>query len=530
LVEAELLYQRGLPPQATYVFKHALIRDSAYESLLKSTRQQYHLRIAQALEERFPDLVDTQPELLAQHYTEAGLLTPAIAYWQQAGQQAVERSANVEAISHFTQGLEVLKSLPDTPERAQRELTLQIALGVPLLATEGWGAPRMGQAYARARALCQHVGDVHQLCSALIGLWAFYLARSEPRTARELGEQLLHLAQSGQDPAFLLEGHLALGNTLLWSGEPAPAHTHLEQGIALYHPQQQRSHVFLYGHDPGVWCRCFAAWALWTLGYPERALTRSREALTLAQEASRPHILTNALGYVTRLHQLRWEVPVTQEYAEAEMVLARDHGFWFQLAEATFFQGWALAEQGRGEEGIAQMRQGLAAWQATGAEIGRTHYLALLADAYGKAGQAAEGLRALAEALALVEQSGERWWEAELHRLKGILTLQSTASSRPILDQPQASKDKAKEVNVRHLTPSTQVEVETCFRQSLAIARRQQAKSWELRAAVSLARLWQQQGKRDAARELLAPVYGWFTEGFDTADLQEAQVLLEELA
>jgi TOMM system kinase/cyclase fusion protein len=523
LVHAELLYQRGLLPQATYLFKHALIQDAAYQSLLRSTRQQYHQRIAQVLEAQFAETIETQPELLAHHYTEAGLISQAIPYWQQAGQKAVERSANVEAISHLTKGLEWLKTLPDTPERAQQELTLQIALGVPLTATEGWGAPRMGQAYARARELCQQVGDTPQLCSALIGLWAFYLARSEPRTARELGEQLLRLAQRVQDPALLLEAHVALGNTLVWLGEFAPAHAHLEQGIALYNPQQHRSHIFLYGHDPGAWCLGFAAWALWHLGYPDQALTRSHEALTLAQGASHPRILANALGYAAELHQLRREVQATQELAEAEMLLSREHGFMFFLAEATCFRGWALAEQGQGEEGIAQIRQGLAAWRATGAEIKWTYYLTLLAEAYGKAGHVDKGLTVLAEALTILDKSGERRWEAELYRLYGELSLHIG----------EADTGRAGDKHILSDSSMPRVPVSSpqeAFQKAVDIARKQQARSLELRAAMSLSQLWQQQGRGAEARQLLGEIYGWFTEGFDTADLQEAKALLETLS
>jgi predicted ATPase len=303
----------------------------------------------------------------------------------------------------------------------------------------------------------------------------------------------------------------------------------LEQGIALYNPQHHRSHVFLYGHDPGVWCRFFAAWALWHLGYPDQALTRSHEALTLVQGSSHPFILANALGYIAMLHQLRREVQATQERAEAEMVLAHEHGLGFMLAEATFLRGWALAEQGQGEAGIAQMRQGLAAWQALGAELFRPYYLALLAEAYGKGGQSEEGMRVVTEALALVAQSGEHRGEAELYRLKGTLMLQSKTSHGPVPDPSQTRQDKSEEAGTQHPAPHTQAEVESCFRQALDIARRQQAKSWELRAAMSLARLWQRQGKRAEAYQLLAEIYDWFTEGFDTADLQEAKALLEEL-
>ena len=273
LVEVELLYQRGLPPQATYLFKHALIQDTAYQSLLKSKRQQYHQQIAQVLEARFSDIKETQPELLAHHYTEAGLIEQAIPYWQQAGQRASQRSAHVEAISHLTKGLELLKTLPDTPERAQQELTLQIALGAPLQATKGFGAPEVERVYARARELCQQVGETPQLFPVLCGLWLFYTARAESQTARELGEQLLSLAQSVQDSALLLQAHHALWTTSFFLGEFALAREHAEQGMTLYDLQQHRSHAFLYGgHDPGVCGRGFEAWASWHLGYPDQAL------------------------------------------------------------------------------------------------------------------------------------------------------------------------------------------------------------------------------------------------------------------
>src|SRR5712692_1976132 len=267
LVEAELLYQRGLSPQARYIFKHALIQDTAYQSLLKSARQQYHQQIARILEERFAETKGTQPELLAHHYTEAGLNAQAIPYWQQAGQKAVERSANAEAISHLTKGLELLKTLPDTPERAQHELTLQLTLGAPLMATKGYAASEVESIYVRARTLCQQLEDTPQLFSALRGLWVFYHLRAESQTAHELAEQLLHLAQRLQDPAFLLEAHYALGATWLWqAGELTRGLEQVERGIALYNAQQHHSHAFLYGQDPGVFCRVAAACALWFLG------------------------------------------------------------------------------------------------------------------------------------------------------------------------------------------------------------------------------------------------------------------------
>ncbi len=504
LVEAELVYQRGLPPQATYTFKHALVQDAAYQSLLKSTRQQYHQRIARVLEEQFPETAETQPELLAHHYTEAGLREQAIIYWQRAGERAIERSANLEAISHLTKGLEVLKTLPDTPERTQQEMILQTTLGRALIATKGQAAPEVEQAYTRARELCQQVGETPQLFPVLLGLWMFYVNRGELQTAHELGEHLLSLAQRVQDPALLLQAHRVLGVTLYLLGEFVPARAHLEQCITLYNPQKHRSHGFLYSFDPGMVGESYVAHILWYLGYPDQALKRSHYAFTLGREVSHPLSLALALDFAAILHQLRREGQAAQAQAEAAVTLSTEQGFPYWLAWGITLRGWALAEQGEVEEGIAQMRQGLAAYRATGAEVWRPYYLALLAEAYGKDGQVQEGLRVLAEALATVNKTGMRLREADLYWLKGKLLLAQSA-------------DHA-------------AEADSCFHQALDIARHQQAKSWELRAATSLARLWQSQNKRQDAVDLLTPVYGWFTEGFDTADLQDAKAMMGELA
>jgi predicted ATPase/class 3 adenylate cyclase len=494
LVDAELMYQQGVPPQATYLFKHALIQDAAYQSLLRSTRQQYHQRIAQVLETQFPETTETQPELLAHHYTEAGLSAPAVAYWQRAGQRAIERSANVEAITHLTKGLEILKSLPDTSSHIQQELAFQIALGVPLAATRGFAAPEVEHAYARARELCREVGESPRLFPVLAGLWRVYLVRGEVQTARELGEQLLALNPRAHDP---------LGIALFFVGELAAALTHLEQGFALYDPQKHRSHAFRATQDPAAACLTYAAVVLWLLGYPERALQRSHQAVTMTQELAHPLSLACALDYAATLHQFRREGHAAHACAEAAVALAAEQGFAVYFAHGMVLRGWARAEQGQAEEGRAQINSGLEAWRTTGAEVQRPYYLALLAEAYGKSKQAEEALEVLAEALALVAKTGECWWEAELYRLRGELLLQQSSDN--------------------------QVEAETCFHHALEIARMQQAKSFELRAATSLARLWQQQGKRQEAHDLLAPVYNWFTEGFDTADLQDAKALLDEL-
>jgi class 3 adenylate cyclase/predicted ATPase/energy-coupling factor transporter ATP-binding protein EcfA2 len=505
LVEAEIVYQRGVPPQATYTFKHALIQDAAYESLLKSTRQQYHQRIAQVLEAQFPDTALLQPELVAHHYTEAGLSAHAVLYWQQAGQRAVERSAYAEAITHLSKGLAVLKTLSDTPERLQQELDLQLALGPALVVIRGPASPAVAQAYARAQELCQQVGETPQRFRVLWGLWRFYNNRAEYQRARALGERLLRLAQQVHDAALLLEAHHALWATLLGSGEFASARAHLEQGRGLYDPQQHHAHARLYGgHDPGVCGLSHAALSLWILGYPDQALQSLREALTLAQALAHPPSLAPALDFATMQYQSRREHQAVHERAEALMALATEQGFAQHVAQATIMRGWALAAQGQGAEGTAPMRQGLAAHQATGSARQRPYY-PLLAEAYGSIGQTAEGLSLLAETLATVDRPGERGWEAELHRLQGALLL-AQAGERPQVP-----------------------EAEACLHQALDVARRQQAKSWELRAATSLSRLWQQQGKRAEAHALLAPIYGWFTEGFDTADLQEAKALLEAL-
>jgi class 3 adenylate cyclase/predicted ATPase len=502
LVEAELLYQRGMPPQATYVFKHALIQDTAYQALLKGTRQQYHQRIAQVLEQQFPETVAMQPELLAQHYTEAGLAEQAVGYWYKAGQRAHERSAHVEAIGHLRKGLAIFTTLPDTLEHHQQELNVQVTLGRVLMATKGVGAPDTGAAYHRARELCQKVGETPQVFPVLGGLVIFYINRGEPQTARELGAQMLSLAQRVRDPAALANAHILLGNTLYFLRAWDVARTHLEQGIAFYNAQQPRTQGFLTETHQGVFGLIRLAQVLWSLGYPDQALERSREALTLARELAHPASVASALLFAAEVHMYRREGQSTYEQAEAAFELAREHGFAFRVAQATILRGWTLVEQGQGETGIAQMRQGLAAFRATGAELARSYYPALLAEAHGRMGQREEGLQVVAEALARSDSSGGG--EVELYRLKGELLLTRSAE---------------------HHT-----EAERCFRQALEIARHQQAKSLELRAAMSLSRLWQRQSKRAEARELLAPIHDWFTEGFDTPDLQEAKALLETLA
>jgi class 3 adenylate cyclase/predicted ATPase len=504
LVEAELLYQRGLPPQATYLFKHALIQDTAYQSLLRSTRQQHHQRIAQVLEERFPENCETQPELLAHHYTVAGCAEQAVVYWQRAGQQASDRLAHLEAISHWRTGIELLTTLPATPEHTQQALTLYIALGAALIITKGMAAPEVAQAFTQARALCQQGGEPSQLAPVLLGLWRFYHAQSQFHPALEIGDTLLHLARRTDDPALAVIAHYALGCPWLWLGALAVARRHLEDAIDCYTPDQRRAPVFRMGQDLGVACRFYAAQSLWLLGYPAQALAHLHEALTLAHALSHPLSLAWALCRAASFFQCCRDVAAVLEQAEAAVVLTTKQGATQWVAQGRVFLGWALAMQGQGEVGRVQVHQAITAVRAGRQTLFVPYLYIVLAEVCDHLGHTADGLQALAEAQTLIEQYEERCWEAEVCRLRGVL----------LLRQPE--------------TP--QAEAEAWLQRALDVARRQEAKSLELRAAMSLSRLWQQQGKRAEAYALLASIYGWFTEGFDTADLQEAKVLLEELA
>jgi predicted ATPase len=506
LVEAELLYQRGVPPEATYTFKHALIQEAAYQTLLKSTQQQYHARVARALEAQFPQIAESQPEVLARHYTQAGLGGPAVAYWERAGQRAAERSAAAEAISHVSQALALLANLPDTAERAQRELSLQLMLGPALMAMKGQAAPEVGRAYARARELCRQVEDPAKLFRVLRGLWNVYVVRADLTPARELAEQLLTLARRMDDTGLLVAAHRSLGVTLFYLGELESARTHLARGLTLYASIQRDTDAVLYGEDPAVGCGAFLAWTLWLLGEMDQARQRVDDAVARARRLAHVPSLAFALNYAARLHQHGREREATLAVVEELIALSEAHGFAQRLATGRLQRGWAQADGGDLAGGLAEMRQSLAAYQATGGEVARPFFLAVLAETCAKAGHTDEGLAALAEATALAQTRGERWWEAELHRLRGQLSLAQGPGS------PAA------------------VEAEDSLREALDRARGQRAKWLELRAALSLSRLWGDRGKREQARDLLAEVYGRFTEGFDTADLREAQALLRELS
>jgi tetratricopeptide (TPR) repeat protein len=503
MVEAELLYQSGVVPRAKYYFKHSLIQEAAYESVLKSRRQQVHLQIARTLEEQFPVIAETEPELLARHCTAANLKEKAIVYWQRSGDMAVKRSANKEAISHLTMGLDLLKTLPDGAERARQELTMLATLGAALIATKGYSAPEVERGIIRARELCGQLGETPQLFPAIFKLCVYWLLRGELRTAQEIGEQLVHLARTANDPDLLLEAHNGLGSALFYLGELIPAREHFAKTSEIYDPKRHSSHAFIYGLDPGVLGLSYDARALGYLGYLEQARARMEQALTLARNITHPFTLASAWHCAGEVHRQRGEAQATLECAERELELAREQGFPLWIALAQIYRGWALARLGHHKEALATIPRGIADYRATGAEMAVPIFLGLLAEAYDQAGQTDEGLRVLAEATAIVQRTDDRSsGAADLYRLRGDLLL---AISRH--DEAEASLHRA-----------------------LVIARRQQAKSPELRATMSLARLLEKRGYRREARAMLTAIYGWFTEGFDTATLKAAKTLLEELS
>jgi tetratricopeptide (TPR) repeat protein len=454
LVNAELLYQRGRPPRARYFFKHALIQDAAYASLLRSTRQHYHRQIAQLIEKQFPDLVETQPELVAHHYTEAGCHEQAVDYWQRAGQRAIERSAHAEAIRHLDKGLEVLSNVPDTSERAQQELTILMALSLPLRVTQGF-VPELERTFTRALALCEQIGDSPRRFQALSGLTRFHTIGGNLQMARELGQQSLLLARETQDPENLAEAHLPLGTALVPLGMFEAARAHLLQSETLYDPSRHQSLAIRLGADPRVPCWGYDSWILAILGYLGQSLQRSHDTLTLAQDQAHPFGLTLALNFAAGVHIYRREWPEVRAQAEALLALATEHGFVTFVATGNLHRGMALVEQGELEEGIRQMLQGLASLQATTIQPWAFWY-AYPAEAYAKLGQPAEGLRLVDEALSIMRTTGERYWEAETYRVKGELTLQSGV--------------------VTSRESGAQKEGEECFLRALDIAREQRTK------------------------------------------------------
>jgi tetratricopeptide (TPR) repeat protein len=499
---------------ARYGFLHALYQEFWHERVSVGQQQQWHLRIGERKEVAYGQRAGEIAAELALHFEQGRDYRKAVHYLQQARENAARRSAYQEVINHFTTGLELLKTLADTPERVQQELTLQLALGDALVAVKGYTVPDVEKTLTRAWKLCQQLGETPQFFPVLLRLWLFYRNRAELQTAHGLAEQLIRLAQSAQDRYLLSLAHWTLGCTLYLLGELTSARPHLEQAITLYDPQQHPRPT-VHTADPRVNCLSYASWTLWTLGYPDQGLQRSHEALALAGGLSHPFSLAFALWFAAVCHLFRREEQVAREQAEVVMTLSTEQGFPFWLAAGMGVRDCALAEQGQVQEGIAQMRQSR-----------EPYYLALLAEAYRKMGQVEEGLAVLAKALALVDKTGQRMGEAELYRLKGELTLQKKARGWRLETSPSSPQASSLQPQVSRVVEQ---ETEGYFLKAIEIARRQSAKAWELRAVMSLSRLWQRQCKKAEARRMLAEIYGWFTEGFDTKDLQEAKTLLEEL-
>jgi predicted ATPase/class 3 adenylate cyclase len=503
LVGSGLVFRRGTPPRATYSFKHALVQDAAYATLVRAKRQRLHARIAAAIEQHFPETVQAQPEFLAHHYMEAGLAEPAIDYWLRAGQRAIARSAMAEALAQLRNGLDLLAGLPEADQR-RRELDLQVALGVALMATQGWAAPEAGRANARARELCEQIGATAQLWPVLYGQWVFHGVRAEHNAAREVADEFLRRAQDHQEASATVVAHRVSGTGAFWRGEVAAARPHLERALALYDPERHRSLAFLYVQDPRVAALSGLSWTLFALGYPEQARARSREALDAARELAHLNTLAYALLFACFFEQFRRAGREAQDRAEALVELSTEQDFPHFLAAASTIRAWALLQSGEMETGLAQLRQGLPAWRATGAGLYEPYFLGLQAEALGRSGAVQEGLDLVAKALDRVEETGERWFEAELHRLMGELMLLLPRSD------PTAAEAR--------------------FGRAAATARQQGAKLWELRATTRLARLWREQGRRGEAHDLLSPLYSQFTEGFGTPDLQAASAILRETA
>ena len=518
-----------------YTFRHPLLRETAYQSLLKSKRQQYHQQIAEVLE----STDGFQPELVAYHYTEAGLPEKAVDYWHNAAHRALERSANVEGVRHIMQGLAALETLsanintPGLQEAAERrELELQTTLGTALIATKGYASPEVEVAYTRARELLETLEKREEASLAdssdvlldrikglrfpvLFGLWLSHLVRGRLRSARELGEACFAIAKQAENPAFEVEAHRALGATLYYLSEFNTALGHLETGIERYQPQHHPVPAFLhYVAEPGMTLLAYSSPLLWCIGYPTQAEERINRAAIIGKDTNHPFSEAVSLHFKTVLYQYRGEAAEVNTSATQMLQICQAHGFSAWEAAATVLKGWALAAQNSPEEGIVMIREGIDAWKEARGELLMPLFLALLAQAYQRAEEHSLALQTLDAALQVITRTGERTYAAELARQQGELCL--------ILAQKTEGVDSEN-------TRSTAAQAETYFQEALAIARQQDAKSWELRAALSLSKLWHAQNRGEDAYNLLKPIYAWFSEGFDTKDLIRAKNLLKQL-
>jgi TolB-like protein/class 3 adenylate cyclase/predicted ATPase len=505
LVEAGLVFQRGMPPAAEYLFKHALVQDTAYSTLLRGPRRALHQRIAEALEQRFPDPVETRPEILARHYGEAAMPDKAITYWHLAGKLSVAKSAVREAIAQLRRGLSLLDGLPETRERQQLELDIHVTLTAALMAGKGYASPETVAALERANRLVAETASVGTPIhfSVLYGLWVSTCHRGTIAAGLERATNFLSFAQSQPSSGPLLVAHRILAYSLILSGDYRAALAHVETAASLHRPDEHRDSAFRYGQDIGVSAFVHLSWALWHRGYPDQSARVADRALALSRQLGHAHTLSYAFYFAGMAAVFARDVATVCALSNDCVTLASEHGFAQWAACGRVLQGWADAQKGEATTGIARIRDGLAAREATGARAATPLFFTLLAEALALAGKIEEGIAALDDALAKAAVSGERGWDAEIHRLCGELT------SRLAHPDPAKAEDS--------------------FRTALAIAREQGTRGYELRAATSLARLRRDQGRRGEARDLLAPIYGWFTEGFDTPDLKEAKALLDEL-
>ena len=501
LVDAGLVFQRGTPPEAAYLFKHALVQDTAYGTLLRGPRRRLHARIAEALTAHYPELMDSQPELFAQHYAEAGLIDKSVAWWSKAGHRSAALSAMAEAAAQFQKALDQLALLPDDVEHQRQELELCAALGAVLLGVKGPSAPEMGRAYARARELWEQLGSPSEFLQIPYGQARYHLYRGELDEALRLDEDLLRLSHQRNDSGGLVLGHFSSGRNLMFVGRFASSRLQLERALALHDPISHSSLADQVGIHPHVNSQAFLGIVLFCLGFPDQALAQSSAAIAEALRLAHPPTVAMSLTIGAAPLWFVGDNATLAQLADHLVAVAAEQGFPYWRAWGTIYRGWARVKKGDVAEGISLLRSGSSAYHATGAEAFMPHHIDLLARACEIAGQIEEAVTLLDDALQIVERTGERWFAAELNRHKGQLLLQ------------QGHSETAEEL----------------YRNGLRIAVEQEARFWELRATLSLARLRRDQGHHSEARDLLAPVYGWFTEGFNTQDLKEAKALLDEL-
>ncbi|MCC2663762.1 MAG: Adenylate cyclase, partial [Geminicoccaceae bacterium] len=504
LVETELVFRRGEPPDARYTFKHALVQETAYRAVLRERREELHARIARTLAADFPEVLENHPELIAHHCTEGGLDEEAVEFWREAGELAMARSAAKEAVAHLRSALQVLAKFEEGPHRNRTEVGLQISLGAALIAARSFAAEETGQAYQRAWQLCREVGDGPQQMQVLFGRWIHLVARAELEQCLAVAGDMLRLAEAQGDAGLLLVACRALANTEFFAGDLMAARRHAEQALAVYEPRRHGGLARLYSADPYVLCAYFLAHSLLRLGYPEQGRGHARQALARARELAHAVTLANAVHHDCLFHQLDRNPLAVREQSEFLITFATEHSLPFWQALGGIFHGWASAESGRLEAGIAELQRGLAAYRATSGRLYLPYALILLADLHRQAGERAAGLAALAEAHRVIGATGVRGFEAHAHRIEGQL----------LLAGPEPEPDAA----------------ERCFRRGMTVARGQGARLSELRAALQLGGLWRDQGRRAEAYDLVAPLYTWFNEGRDTADLREAATLLGQLA